>query len=234
MSTLLSLRNAISITIQDPIYSGPMLTTKINDCVTSIAGGIRMPNGQISPPLPDLFTTLTVGTATDAAFKTLGATYQRGVFSISDSSGNPIAPPDGGDYYAFMLFLKRCPEKDLSESGSIHHVAIKGSNLYYQGIPTTSVDLTVHCYRLPVDMSGDAKIPDGIPEHLQMRLIRHFVCKDIFGDNINNKLAGPKKAIYHNTEFLVAMQDLVDYIGIDAEPLYYGSNTDSIDAGICD
>ena len=234
MSTLASIRNSISLTIQDLTYSSNMLDAKINDCVTSIAGGIRMPNGQISPPLPDLFTTLTVGTATDAAFKTLGATYQRGVFSISDSSGNPIAPPDGGDYYAFMLFLKRCPEKDLSESGSIHHVAIKGSNLYYQGIPTASVDLTVHCYRLPVDMSGDTKIPDGIPEHLQMRLIRHFVCKDIFGDNINNNLAGPKKAIYHNTEFLVAMQDLIDFIGIDAEPVYYDSNNDYLDAGICD
>ena len=234
MSTLVNIRNAISIAIQDPVYSGSMLVTKINDCITSIAGGIRMPNGQISPPLPDLFTTLTISTETDAAFKTLGTTYQRGVFSIADSSGDPIAPPAGGDYYAFRLFLKKCSEKDLSESGSIYIVAVKGTNLYYQGIPSASVDLTVHGYRLPIDISKDADTPDGIPEHLQMRLIRHSVCREIFGDNIHNKRDGASKAAYHNTEFYAAMQDLIDYIGIDSEPLYYGSINDNIDAGICD
>jgi len=236
MSTLLSIRTTISTAIQNLTYLDSALDLLINDAITSIAGGIRMPNGMVSPPLPDLYSAATVSTATDAAYKTLGATYQRNVFMVSDDGGDQILPVNGGDYYSFGLFLKAIQEKDLSESGSIYKVCVKGSNLYYQGIPSASEDLTVHFYRLPIAIDSDDDEPDGIPSHLQLQLIKHYVCKDIFGDNINNDPSAPKKAVYHEIKFFKAMQDLIDFIGdTDSTPIYYHSdNSGFVDNGCCD
>lgn len=236
MATLSEIQLSISTAIQNLAYLDSMLAARINDCITSIAGGIRMPNGLASPPLPDLYSSGTVSTATDAAFKTLGATYQRNVFMVVDSNGDKIAPVDGGDYYSFGLFLEHITEKALTESGSIYRVCVKGSNLYYQGIPTSSVNLTVHFYRLPVDISSNGNTPDGLPEHLELKLIKHYVCKDIFGENIYNDPSAPKKAIYHEVKFYETMQELIDFIGLTDEiPVYYaGGNSSFIDRGICD
>jgi len=222
MATLSELRITISTVIQNPIYMDSMLDTRINDAVSTIAAGIQMPNGCVSPPLPALYLSGTVSTATDAAYASLPATYQRDVFLVLDGDADKINPIY--TYYSFKLFLDTIGEKDLSESGSITHVAIKGSNLYYQGIPTASEDLTVHFYRKPVDMSEDDDTPDGIPEHLQTRLIMHYVCRDIFGENIKGDPVAPGKATYHDIQFYKVMQELEDFIGEDPEPVYYGGN----------
>jgi hypothetical protein len=83
-------------------------------------------------------------------------------------------------------------------------------------------------------MAGDADCPDGIPEHLQMRLIKHYCCKEIFGEAIedgqDNTGIGTK---YHSMKFIEAMTDLCDFVGIDAEPQYYGEGG-SEDRGVCD
>lgn len=63
--------------LQDSSYYAG-ITTRINDVVTAIAAGIRMPSGIISPPLPDLFDTDTVTTSTTLPYVTLPTDYQRG------------------------------------------------------------------------------------------------------------------------------------------------------------
>ena len=219
--------------IQDSsYYSG--IVTRINEAVKAIAAGIRMPDGQISPPLPDLYDSDTVATATDAAYKALPSDYQRNLFMVADSTGNQIYPPKGGDYYSFALFLRQAGKKDFSQTGSVSVVCVKGSNLYYQGIPASSKNLTVHFYRAPVDMSDDADTVDGLPDHLATRLIKHFVAKEIFGEGLEDsdesRGAGVK---YHTAKFFEAMRDLIDFVGIDAEPEYYGT-ADFIDMGVCD
>ena len=236
MATLSELRISISTIIQNLAYTNSMLTSRINGKISEIAAGIRMPNGEFSYSLPDLYSSATVKTATDAAYKTLGLTYQRNVFMVVDDNGDKILPPNGGDYYSFGLFLDNITEKDLSETGSIYRVAVKGSNLYYQAIPTVSEDLIVMFYRKPVAIALDTDTPDGLPDHLQDRLIKHGVSKDIFGENINNDSSAPKKAAYHKVEFFKAMRDLLDFIGQpDATPVYYQSTgLSSADLGICD
>lgn len=209
------------------------LQSRINTAVTEIAGGIRLPNGEITSPLPDLYSSGTVATATDAAYESLPDTYQRNVFYIADDSGDRILPPNGGDYNSFGLFLDKIQEKDLSESGIIYHVAVKGTNLYYQGIPTASEDLTVHFYRKPVDMSENTDTPDGIPAQFQLRLVKHYVCRQL----ANEMVDGTERMVnYHDIEFYKAAIDLQDFIGdLDAEPVYYsGGNDNFVDAGICD
>jgi len=234
MATLASLTTKIQSIIQDSSITD--ITDRINEAVSMIAGGVRLQNGQISPPLPGLYSTGTVATSTSAALKALPTTYQRNVFLVVDDSGDTIQPPSGGDYYSFALFLKAIQEKDLSESGSIYRVCVKGSNLYYQGIPTASENLTVHFYRKPVELADNTDEVDGIPDHLQIRLIKHYVCGDILGEMIE---AGEDSRNmghdYHMGKFYTAMIDLVDFIGIDAEPIYMAGGNDSFtDGAICD
>jgi hypothetical protein len=225
VATLTSLTTAIVEIIQDDSYTD--LTDRINDAVNNIAGGIRMPDGTTSPPMPELMASDTISTTVNA-MADLPTDYQRRLFYVVDSSGDRLLPPDGGNYYSFMLFLNHCYKKDLTETGSVLSVCVKGKKLYYQGIPTDSEDVTVMYYRLPVDMSSSTDEPDGIPGHLQLRLIKHWVCKEIFGEGLEDGAeAHGTGTKYHTSKFMEAMIDLVDFIGVDAEPEYYASSNDS-------
>ena len=232
---LTTLTNAIQDILQDSAYTTTKIAERINDAVNSIAAGIRMPDGQISPPLPDLFTQSTVTTSLTLPYVSLPVNYQRKVINIYDSSGFRIAPPSGGDYYSFALFLKKVSNFNLIETGSVYRVCVKGSKLYYQGIPTAATTLGLHYYKKPTTMVTGTDEPDGIPEHLQLRLIKHFVCKEIMGEMLEAGVTEPAVGMkYHETKFYTAMTDLCDFIGTDATPQYYGSGNDYEDGGACD
>jgi len=233
--TLSYLIEAIDGIIQDSAFDAVKITKRLNLMQSRIAGGIKMPDGSMSPSLPDLYKYGTVTTLTTAAYVSLPSDYQRNAFKILDSSGNKIAPPRGGDYYAFNLFLKQVYDLTLSAVGAITKVAIKGRKLYYQGIPATAETLGIHYYRKPTDMELDDDCPDGIPtEDLQYRLLVHGVCADIFGvaieDGQDNAGVGVK---YHTGKFMEAMFELVQFIGEDSEPQYYGDDSYQ-DGGVCD
>jgi hypothetical protein len=233
--TLSSLLVAIKEIIQDAAYTDILLTGRINDAVNTIAAGIRMPDGQISPALPDLYKYAVVNTSTSLPYVSLPPDYQRKVFNVCDDTLYKILAPRGGDYYSFNKFIQQISKMDFTETGSIYRVAIKGQKLYYQGIPSVTFPLGIHYYKKPVPMVGDADCPEGIPEHLQTRLIKHKVCAEIMGEAIedgqDNKGIG---TTYHTAKFMEAMTDLCDFIGIpDAQPEYYGSGGFE-DKGVCD
>lgn len=218
MATLSTLTTAIQGIIQDESYTD--LTDRINDAINNICGGVRMPDGTTSPPLPELYTSATVSTTVDAVAD-LPADYQRGLFYVVDSSGDRLLPPDGGNYYSFMLFLNHCYKRDLTETGSVTSVCAKGKKLYYQGIPTVPEDLTVSYYKIPDTLVTGSNEPDGVPSHLQMRLIKHYVCKEIFGEGLEDGAeAHSTGTTYHTNKFYEAMIDLIDFVGVDAEPEY--------------
>lgn len=223
METLSTLTDAINDIIQDDAYLAKY-TKKINEAVNSIAAGIIMPNRSISPPLPDLVDYDTVITSTQA-YVSLPSDYQRNVFLVCDSSGNRISPTSDGNYYAYNLFLRGLSDLRLEEKGQVYCVAIKGTRLYYQGIPATPETIGLHFYRKPTDMALDGDSPDGIPEHLQMKLIKSYVCKGIYGEHLedgqDNMGTGYK---IHNSIFNEAMAELCAFIGIDEGPSYYGSD----------
>lgn len=224
MATLTQLTAAIHSVVQDDSYTDGY-TDRINDAVNAITGGVRMPDGTTSPPLPDLHTSGTISTTANA-YADLPTDYQRGLFYIVDSSGDRILPPNGGNYYSFVLFLNHCYKRDLTETGSVVKVCVKGKKLYYQGIPDVSEDLTVMYYRSPVDMTDGSDELDGIPDHLQKRLIKHWVCKEIFGEGLEDGAeARGVGAKYHTDKFYEAMIDLIDFVGVDAEPEYYSDGS---------
>jgi len=226
MSTLASLTTAIENIVQDASITD--ITDRINDCISFLASGARLPDGRVSPPLPELFTIATVTTSTSLAYVSLPATYQRNVFYVADSSGDKINPPKGGDLYSFILFLKQVYKKDLSEAGAVYAVCIKGNKIYYQGIPSVATTLTLYFYRKPVDLVDSTDVVDGLPEHLQRRLIVNYVCADILGSMIEDSETNKLANAYHLNEYYKALIDMVDSIEIDAEPLYYGSSEDSL------
>ena len=234
MSDLFTLINSIQAILQDEAFSEEILANKINAAVSGIAAGIRMPDGQVSPPLPDLFTMGAVTTSTTLPYVSLPADYQRQVCVIVDSGGNRIYPPRSGDYYSFALFLKQISNLNMMETGSVYRVAVKGTKLYYQGIPAAAETLGIHYYKKPTDMVTDADTPEGIPEHLQERLIKHRVLAEIYGDQIEAGVSEPSRgAQYHASKFMDAMIELVDYVGIDGEPQYFGDGS-FVDGAICD
>ena len=223
-ANLATLISAIRAVTQDDFYDETALIDKINACVNSIAGGVYMPDRSLSPPLPDLMTYGTVTTSLTMAYVSLPSDYQRNVFNICDNQGYPITPPEGGDYYAYNLFLKQSSDMRLQEAGSVYRVAVKGTKLYYQGIPSAAETIGLHYYRKPTNMVNDTDTPDGLPAHLQLRLIKHKVCADIFGEAIEDGQDNVGISVkYHAGKFMEAMVELVNFIGIDAEPQLYGS-----------
>ena len=213
-------------------------TSRINAAVTAIAAGIRMPDGRTSPPLPDLYDIQPVTTSTSLPYVAMpavaGHVYQRALTMVVDGSGNQISSPRGGDYYTFQLFMRQADRKDLAREGPVHVACLKGSNLYYQGIPSAETTLTLHYYRESVAMASGTMTPDGIPSQFAERLITHYVAKEIFGsyveDGDNSQAVGYK---YHTGRFFEAMMDFMDFLPEEGEPEYYGSDGWA-DGGICD
>jgi len=199
------------------------LASRINEAVTAIASGIRMPDGINSPPLPGLFESAVVATTVNA-YADLPATYQRNVFYIVGSDGEKLNAPSGGTYYSFKLFLSEIGEKDLSESGDVANVCIKGNSLYYQGIPSVSENVTVMFYRKPVDMVLGTDTPDGIPDQFQTRLIKHYVGRELSNEMVDGL---PNMVAYHTNEFYSAMQDLIMFIGVETEQEYFNNATET-------
>ena len=217
MPTLETLRTQIGKIVKDPVYQVPSdLNLRINQLIAKIAAGIRMPDGSVSPPLPDLYSSENISTSASSSNVKMPATFHKSLVRVADTNGYQINPPDGGDYTSFQLFLNRTT---LTRAGTVFMCALKGRNLYYQGIPATPASLTLHFYRKPVDMTSGTDEPDGIPEHLAIPLIKHGVCMEIFGEGLedgeDNQGVGVK---YHTGKFFEAMMDLVEFVGYDGAP----------------
>jgi hypothetical protein len=233
MATLTEILNAIQNSLQDDAYSDEVLTPIINLAVRNVAAGILLPTGQISPPLPDLATWGTVNTSITLPYASLPTDYQRQVSNVYDSSKYRILPPRGGDYYAYTKFLKSIPNLDLSETGSIYTVCVRGTRIYYQGIPSVSVPIGIHYYKKPSILALDGDEPEGIPDHIQLELIRHWVCAQIAGEIESGQYNKGIMTGYHTSKMYEWLQNMVDFIGVDAEAQYYGEDR-FVDAGVCD
>lgn len=167
MATFEELIERSNIIVKDPSLSDS-LGDFINQGVYEIAGGMLSTLTQeIIPPLPNLFTIDTVDTSTTYAFVDMPDTFHRNLQLVVDSSGREISIE-----HSFIEFTETYPL--LDRSGNISSVIEHGNKLYYQGIPTSSEELTLHFYRKPVAMVSDSDTPDGIPEHLQIALLTNF------------------------------------------------------------
>ena len=151
----------------------------------------------------------------------LPSDYNRGlsiVTSVSQDSRLNL-------YSSFHKLLRRYPL--LNETGDVTIVAVKGDYLYYQPIPSTAEALTLHYFRDPTAMSASGSSPDGVPSHLQERLLVNYAAKEIIGlieEAVKGKTLRAQK---YEEKFQRAMADLVAFIGPeDIEPIYYDDDQD--------
>lgn len=224
MATLLEIRNAIKKKLVDTyFYPDSDINLLINNALQSISGGVIMPDGEISPPLPDLYTSENLTTSTTYPYVDLPDDYQRNVFYVSDNVDYKIHPVNGGDYYSFTLFMNQAIKKDLSLAGIVTTVAIKGNKIFYQGIPAAPSRLTVQYYRAPDTLTADGDVPEGIPVHLASPILMHYVLKEIFGDSIEDGENSESRGYQHHTKkFYEYMTTMIRFNGTDDEPVYYG------------
>lgn len=151
-----------------------LIADLLNQGIHEIAGGMQSTLGDtITPPLPDLFTIATVDTSITDAFVSMPSTFQRTLQFVISSDSVEIAIAN-----SFIEFTEADPL--LEKTGSIYEAIEFGKKLYYQSIPTVSEEVTLHFYRLPVDMDIDSDLPDGIPLHLQYALLTNFAAWKAF------------------------------------------------------
>ena len=160
--------------IQDNSFLSTNITSRLNEAQLEVAGGVQSTLGSwITPPLPELLTIGTVDTATDAAYVSMPDNFQRQLQFASSSEGTEIDIAE-----SFISFVEVYPL--LDKSGPVTECCEVGGNFYYQGIPTSSAEITIHYYKAPTDMSDDDDEPDGIPSHLHRGLLINHVCWKIF------------------------------------------------------
>lgn len=150
--------------------------------------------------------------------------YNRGLASVSSLSQDRRIPI----FDSFHKLLRRYPL--LDDIGDVSVVAEKGNYLYYQSMPSTTETLTLHYFRDPTAMSASGSSPDGIPSHLQERLLVNYAAKEIIG-LVEEAVKGKTlRADKYEEKFQKAMADLVAFIGPeDIEPIYYDDDQDYVD-----
>jgi len=212
MPTLVNLRSQIKEILHTSIFTDSEITARLNLGVNLIAAGLPSSFGEIkTPPLPDLFSIATVDTVLSTAYASMPATYQRSLQFVADSSGREI------DVYNSMIeFAEDNPLMD--RDGSVDGVIEQGGRLYYQGIPTSVETLTLHFFRLPVDMSSDSESPDGLPDHLAEPLLVNYVCKELF--QLLRDKNSPDRVIWHTQLFNQYMRALEISIPADNRSLF--------------
>jgi len=150
--------------------------------------------------------------------------YNRGLLLVtSESQGHRI-----NVYESFHKLLRKYPL--LDETGDVSFVAVKGAYLYYNPVPTTTEALILHYFRDPTAMSASSSSPEGIPSHLQERLLVNYAAKEILG-LIEQSVKGlTLRSQKYEQKFQRAMTDLVAFIGPeDIEPIYYDDEQNHYD-----
>jgi hypothetical protein len=136
--------------IQDTTFSSEDILAYLNEGQKKIAGGILIQypdKTQVrSSPLPDLSTTDDLTTSTSNAYISMPSNYDRNLYFLTSETTDLRVDVLSGmgellDYYPA-----------LDNTGQTRFAAIRGSRLYYQGMPSSAESLTAYYYRTPYDM----------------------------------------------------------------------------------
>lgn len=211
-----------SVIVDTTAWPDPVTLGIINRGLTTIASGVLIPGKhQITPPLPDLYTTGTVNTVPATGVCTLPSDYQRNVVQVLNSLYEEIPI-----YASFRKFLQDYPTQD---AGSVRVCAVHGKSLLYREIPAAAEPLTIHYYKKPTVLVADTAEPDCLPEHLQLPLLQSFTCAYIF-NQIEDGIEGQKiNTAYWKKEYGQALLDLEIALGMDGDPQYFANEWHRID-----
>jgi hypothetical protein len=133
MATVETITAKIVNKVQDESYTTDAILELMQQLHLELAEGIEVPGERrITPPLPGLFTVGTVYTSPTVSHVAMPTNYQRDLVFCANASGLEVKISD-----TFIEFAKYYPLMDGIRN--IERVAIKGSDLYYQGIEKTTL-----------------------------------------------------------------------------------------------
>ncbi len=210
--TLTELVTAVQTVVMESSLDSDDIAAIINRGVLEIAGGGDRPHGLPKlAPLPQLVSSGTV--AVTSQNTSMPSTFHRGLFLVFDASGNELKR------YDFLTeFLRDAAE--YPGTGAPEAFCLVGNSLFCYPVPS-SATLTLHFYRLPVDMADDADEVDGIPEHFQHKLLVNFAAREIFNLVEQGLEGNTPGTLKHNALYQSAIMDFEREIGPeDTEPQY--------------
>ncbi len=138
--------------------------------------------------LPSLKTMFTVTTNTSVAYTSVPSTFSGKLLYVGTSDGEIRR------YNNMEEIVREYPA--LDEVGDVEAVALEGSVLWYQKIPSTETVLTCIGYNSPATLVNSTDTPSDIPEYLHRGLIVNktaALCYNIIedgmeSDKVNTKL----------------------------------------------
>lgn len=174
----LEIRTEIENLIQDDSFSTDILNGYINQ-------SIMYAGAQVD--IPELKGIDTVDTALEQTYATLS--NLTGGFSgklrrVKNADGDSIEI-----FSDLALLLDEYPTMD--EEGDVEAVALEGSTLWYQKIPSEAETLTCLYYKDPTTLSTESSIPSDFPMHLHRQLFVHGAAWIIY-DQIEDGFEGEK------------------------------------------
>jgi hypothetical protein len=201
-TTFAHLKDEVAILLQDTSAEiVARIPIALNEALYSVADELISCGG-----IPDLKAIGTFETVVDQAWTTLPTGFNgKLLFAGNDSTCLAIA--DGG------VAQLMAENPSLDESGPVHTVALEGSVLYYQGIPSSATTYPILYQINPTVWSDDADVvADWVPLHLQRLLFVHKATATLFnwiedgidGDQVNTlaQLGLHEKYLTQMREFL--------------------------------
>ena len=124
--------------------------------------------------VPELKRVGSFTTVTDQAWTTMPTGFNGKLLFVGNDRTS-LAVADAG----VVQLMEDCPALDAS--GPVHTVALEGSTLYYQGIPSDATTYPILYVVNPTPLSrGKSEVPDYIPAHLQRGLFVHLAAALLF------------------------------------------------------
>jgi len=211
--TLKSLRDAVVNSIQDPSFSDADIDAILNRGLLEIAGGsTRGFDVPTLPPLPDLQYDFEITTVIGDGSVTIPETYQRGNLYAYDESGEFL------QRYDSLIAFHKAFKSTSDNSVLAYHV--RGKKIFYWGVPSSATIFHLGAYRLPTVMGADNDVPDGIPDHLQYRLLYNYCCMECYSTIEQDVRSAARNTEKHSAEYAKALTDLYSVIKKEEEPQY--------------
>ncbi len=174
----LQIRTEIGNIVQDDSFDATTLNGYIDQAILYTGAQVD---------IPELKGIDTVDTILEQAYTTLSGLT--GGFSgklrrVKNSDGDAITI-----FSDLALLMDEYPL--MNEEGDVEAVALEGSTLWYQDVPTEVETLTCLYYKNPSLLSLDTEIPSDFPEHLHRQLFVHGSAWIIY-DQIEDGIEGEK------------------------------------------
>ena len=201
--------------VQDSYWTDNMITAYLNQGLKIVATGVMInETSRLTPPLPDLYTTVTLAaTAIGAGMVDMPTNFDRRLEMVVNADGDAISLDP-----SFKRFLIKNPKK---ATGAVSSCCQHGGNFLYRDIPSVSEELILHYYSVPPTLTTGTDEPTCLPEILHKPVIVGYACVQIFNqieDGIEGKKVNAefwlnefRQGLFNNLSLISSDESLPDF-----------------------